>query len=60
MAKKKYKVEASETVFYERVVKADSAEEAREMFMNGEKSMEHKHIVDGSEFIIDEITEKEE
>lgn len=58
--KKKFRVEASETVFYERVVRAESEEEAREMFYNGEASMEHKHIVDGSGFNIDEVSEETE
>ena len=58
--KKLFRVEASETVFYERTVRAYSEKEAKDMFYDGEASMEHRHIVDGSGFNIDEVNEEVE
>lgn len=55
MDKKLYSVLASETVFYDYEVEAESEEEAREMVLNGE--VDHPPISDSRDFDVVDVDE---
>lgn len=51
-----YWVNASETVYYQKAVEADSEDEARKLFDNGMMQMLDEDIVDGEKVEIEVIT----
>ena len=54
MMKKKYKVTATEEVWYEKIVEAENEDEAYEVFA---QTLDNSDIVEGRGFEVDDITE---
>jgi hypothetical protein len=52
--KKKYKVTATEEVWYEKIVEAENEDEAYEVFA---QTLDNSDIVEGRGFEVDDITE---
>lgn len=50
LGKKPYRVRASETVYYEKIVWAESEEDAEDIVRNGEESMDYDDISEGDYF----------
>ena len=55
--KKKFKVTATEEIWYEKIVEAENEDEAYEVFA---QTLDNSDIVDGRGFEVDDITEVED
>ncbi len=53
----KYRLYASETVYYALVVEAESEDEARELVYDGQIDFDFKDITDGGDFNLDRVEE---
>ena len=53
----KYRLYASETVYYIVDVEAESEDEARDLVYQGEVDFDYKDITDGGEFNLDRVEE---
>ena len=54
---KKFKVTATEEIWYEKIVEAENEDEAYEVFA---QTLDNSDIVDGRGFEVDDITEVED
>jgi hypothetical protein len=54
---KKYRLHASEVVYYMLDVEAESEAEAREMLYQGQIDFDHKDITEGGDFNLDRVEE---
>jgi hypothetical protein len=53
----KYRLFASETVYYALVVEAESEDEARELVYDGQIDFDFKDIIEGNDFNLDRVEE---